>query len=109
MNQKEFMQRFDALAFKAFGAAGVADAAHFIADDGTETPCTVLLDESVQQFGEVDAGPVPVTFDRITLQLSEVTPRKGAVVRIDGSGRMLKLVQPLRADASTAQWEVANA
>ncbi|WP_229301117.1 hypothetical protein [Stenotrophomonas maltophilia] len=109
MNQKDFMQRFDALAFEAFSAAGVADAAHFIASDGTETPCTALVDESVQQFGDVDAGPVPVTFDRITLQLSEVTPRVGAVVRIEGSGRRLKLVQKLRGDASAEQWEVSNA
>jgi hypothetical protein len=109
LNQKDFMQRFDALTFKAFGAAGVADAAHFIAADGTQSPCTVLLDESVQQFGDVDAGPVSAAFDRVTLQLSEVKPRNGAIVLIDGSGRRLKLVQKLRGDASTEQWEVANA
>lgn len=108
MNQKDFMQRFDALTFKAFGATGIADAAHFIAADGTQTPCTVLLDESVQPFGDVDAGPVPVTFDRITLQLSEVTPRNGEIVQILGSGRRLKLVQKLRGDASMEQWEVSN-
>lgn len=108
MNQKAFMQRFDALAFNTFRAAGVADAAHYINADGTEVPCTVLLDEDVQQFSDDDPAPVPVRIDRVTLQLSEVTPRKGAIVRIDGTGRRFKLVQPLSADASREQWEVTN-
>lgn len=108
MNQKVFMQRFDALAFRTCRAVGVGDAALYI-DGGVEKACTVLLDEGVQQFSEDDIAPVPVLFDRVTLQLSEVLPRKGAIVRIDGSGRELKLVQQLRADASTQQWEVTNA
>ena len=107
MNQKAFLQRFDALAFKSCRAVGIADTALYIAG-GVETPCTVMLDEGVQQFTEDDVAPVPVLFDRIILQLSEVSPRKGAIVRIEGSGRQLKLVQQLRADASTQQWEVAN-
>lgn len=109
MNQKAFMQRFDALAFNACRSAGVADAAHFIDTDGTEKPCTIMLDEGVQQFTDDAVAPVPVLFDRITLQLREVSPRKGAIVRIKGSGRELKLVQLLRADASAQQWEVADA
>lgn len=108
MNQKDFMRLFDAQAFRAFRDVGVADAALFLAADGSQSPCTVLFDESVQQFGDVDAGPVPVTFDRITLLLSEVTPRVGAIVQIEGSGRRLKLVQKLRGDASSEQWEVGN-
>ena len=109
MNQKALMQRFDALAFNTFRAAGVADAAHYINADGTEVPCTVLLDEDVQQFSGDDPAPVPAGFDRITLQLSEVTPRKGGVVGISGTGRRLKLVQKLAGDASREQWEVADA
>lgn len=108
MNQKAFLQRMDALAFKSFHGVGVADSARYIFE-GAETPCTVLLDEDVQQFTDDDLAPIPVLFDRITLQLSEVSPRKGAVVRIVGSGRELKLIKPLRGDASTQQWEVADA
>lgn len=110
MNQKAFMQAFDAVAFGAFRAAGVADAAHYLAP-GTdaEVPCTVMLDEAVEQFTAEDVAPIATTIDRITLQLAEVAPRTGGVVRIDGTGRRLKLVQKIRADESTAVWEVASA
>lgn len=108
MNQRAFLQGFDALAFDAFRAAGVADTARYVAPDGQEWPCTVLLDEDVQQFTDDDLAPVSTSFDRITLQLSEVKPQGGGVVHIDSAGRRLKLVKRLRADASTEQWEVAS-
>ncbi len=109
MNQRAFMQAFDAIAFGAFRATGVADAAHYH-EPGTSTgvPCTVLLDEGVEQFTPDDVAPIATTIDRVTLQLAEVTPRAGGVVSIDGTGRRLKLVQKIRADESTAVWEVAN-
>ncbi|RRU09653.1 hypothetical protein EGJ03_09450 [Stenotrophomonas maltophilia] len=103
------MQAFDAVAFGAFRAAGVADAAHYLAPGAdAEVPCTVMLDEAVEQF-TADVAPIATTIDRITLQLAEVAPRTGGVVRIDGTGRRLKLVQKIRADESTAVWEVASA
>lgn len=109
MNQKAFMQAFDAATFGAFRAAGVADAAHYKDPGGTaEVPCTVLLDEAVEQFTPDDVAPIATTVDRVTLQLAEITPRSGGVVRIDGTGRQLKLVQKIRGDESTAVWEVAN-
>ncbi|RLK57436.1 hypothetical protein BCL79_1842 [Stenotrophomonas rhizophila] len=103
------MQAFDAIAFGAFRATGVADAAHYH-EPGTcaGVPCTVLLDEGVEQFTPDDVAPIATTIDRVTLQLAEVTPRAGGVVSIDGTGRRLKLVQKIRADESTAVWEVAN-
>ncbi|OWQ54007.1 hypothetical protein CEE60_10135 [Stenotrophomonas maltophilia] len=103
------MQAFDAIAFGAFRATGVADAAHYH-EPGTSAgvPCTVLLDEGVEQFTPDDVAPIATTIDRVTLQLAEVTPRAGGVVSIDGTGRRLKLVQKIRADESTAVWEVAN-
>jgi len=103
------MQAFDAIAFGAFRATGVADAAHYH-EPGTSVgvPCTVLLDEGVEQFTPDDVAPIATTIDRVTLQLAEVTPRAGGVVSIDGTGRRLKLVQKIRADESTAVWEVAN-
>ena len=109
MNQKAFMQAFDAAAFGAFRAAGVADAAYYKGPGSTdEVPCTVLLDEAVEQFAPDDVAPVATDIIRVTLQLAETTPRAGGVVRIDGSGRQLKLVQKIRGDESTAVWEVAN-
>ncbi len=109
MNQKAFMQTFDAVAFGAFRAVGVADAAHYKEPGGTaEVPCTVLLDENVEQFTPDDVAPISTTIDRVTLQLAEISPRAGGVVSIDGTGRRLKLVQKIRADESTAVWEVAN-
>lgn len=109
MNQRAFMQAFDAIAFGAFRATGVADAAHYH-EPGTSAgvPCTVLLDEGVEQFTPDDVAPIATTIDRVTLQLAEVTPRAGGVISIDGTGRRLKLVQKIRADESTAVWEVAN-
>jgi len=103
------MQAFDAVAFVAFRAAGVADGAFYLPPGASaEVPCTVLLDEGVEQFTPDDVAPIATTVTRITLQLAEITPRTGGVVRIDGTGRRLKLVQKIRADESTAVWEVAN-
>lgn len=109
MNQKSFMQSFDTLAFGAFRAAGVADAAFYIAPGGTAVACTALHDEGVQDFTEDDPATVVARYDRVTLQLAEVAPRAGGIVRIAATDRRLKLVQKLRGDASTEQWEVANA
>jgi len=109
LNQKAFMQAFDAVAFDAFRAAGIADAAQYKEPGGTaEVPCTVLLDEAVEQFTPDDVAPIATTVDRVTLQLAEINPRAGGVVRIEGTGRLLKLVQKIHADESTAVWEVAN-
>ncbi|MDG9986804.1 hypothetical protein [Stenotrophomonas sp. GD04024] len=109
MNQKAFLQAFDAVAMGAFRAAGVADGAFYLPPGASvEVPCTVLLDEGVEQFTPDDVAPVATTIDKVTLQLSEVEPRAGGVVRIEGTGRRLKLVQKIRADESTAVWEVAN-
>lgn len=109
MNQKAFLQALDAVAFGAFRAAGVADAAHYLAPGAdAEVRCTVMLDEAVEQFTPDDVAPIATTIDRVTLQLAEISPRAGGVVRIAGTGRRLKLVQKIRADESTAVWEVAN-
>jgi len=109
LNQRAFMQAFDAAAFGAFRAAGVADAANYRGPGSTdEAPCTVLLDETVDQFTPDDVAPVATNIIRVTLQLAEINPRAGGVVRIDGTGRQLKLVQKIRGDESMAVWEVAD-
>lgn len=109
MNQKAFLQAFDAVAMGAFRAAGVADGAFYQPPGASaEVPCTVLLDEAVEQFTSDDVAPIATTVTRITLQLAEISPRDGGVVRIADTGRRLKLVQKIRADESTAMWEVAN-
>ena len=110
MSQKAFMQAFDAVAFGAFRAVGVADAAHYKEPGGTaEVPCTVLLDENVEQFTPDDVAPISTTIDRVTLQLAEISPRAGGVVSIDATGRRLKLFQKIRGDESIEQWEVTRA
>lgn len=110
MSQKAFMQSFDALAFGAFRAAGVADAATYTPPGaGAEpVPCTALLDEGVQNFTDEDPATVVARYDRVTLQLAEVTPRSSGIVVIEATGRRLKLEQKLRGDASAEQWEVSN-
>ncbi len=110
MNQRAFLQSFDALAFGAFRAAGAADAATYIEPGAgaAPVPCTALIDEGVHDFTDDDPATVVARYDRVTLQLAEVTPRSNGIVSIDATGRRLKLVQKLRGDASTEQWEVAN-
>ncbi|WP_239518006.1 head-tail joining protein [Stenotrophomonas maltophilia] len=109
MNQKAFLQAFDAVAMGAFRAAGVADGAFYQPPGASaEVPCTVLLDETVDQFTPDDVAPVATNIIRVTLQLAEINPRAGGVVRIDGTGRKLKLVQKIRGDESMAVWEVAD-
>lgn len=107
MSQKAFLQGLDALMFGAFKAAGVADAATYEFPPGTAVPCTVLLDEDVQDFGDDDA-PVSAPFDRVTLQLSEVTPRAGGIVQITATGDRLKLERRLGGDSSASQWVVLH-
>ncbi|KRG54108.1 head-tail joining protein [Stenotrophomonas nitritireducens] len=110
MNQKAFLQRFDALAFGALRNAGVADAASYTAKGGIQSvPCTVMLDEGVQQFGDDDLAPVATLSSRIRLQLAEVKPGGGAVVRIIATGKQWVLVKKLAGDASSELWEVAGA
>ena len=109
MNQKAFLQRIDALAFGAFRNAGVADAAHYqhpkVAP--VPVPCSVLHDEGVQDFDD-EGVSISAPYNRVTLQLAEVTPRNDAIVTIQVTNRRLRLEKKLRGDESSQQWEVSN-
>ncbi|WP_256775422.1 MULTISPECIES: hypothetical protein [unclassified Stenotrophomonas] len=107
MSQKSTLQNMDALMFAAFAGAGIADAATYQNPAGQPVPCTALLDEGVQDYGDDDA-PVSAPYDRVTLQLREVEPRIGGIVRITGTGARLKLEKRLRGDASSQQWVVLH-
>lgn len=82
MSQRDFLRRFDAMAFGAFAAAGVGDAAHYYAP-GSEVAvaCTVLVDRNVRDFGD-DLAPVSTAYTRITFQRAEVEPEQGARVAL---------------------------
>ena len=109
MNQKAFLQRIDALAFGAFRGAGCADAAYYQHQTAAPVPvpCTALHDEGVQDFDD-DGVSISAPYNRVTLQLAEVTPRSGAIVTIQATGRRLQLEKKVRGDESSQQWEVSN-
>ncbi|MCS4231362.1 hypothetical protein EDF77_1926 [Stenotrophomonas maltophilia] len=110
MNQRAFLQGIDAMMFAAFRGAGIANGATY-QHSGTApvaVPCTVLHDEGVQDFDD-DGVAVSTPYNRVTLQLAEVSPRSGGVVQIAATGRRLKLEQKIRGDESSQVWEVSNA
>ncbi len=110
MNQKAFLQGLDALMFAAFKGAGIADGATYQHSTAAPVPvpCTALHDEGVQDFDE-EGVAVSTPYNRVTLQLAEVSPRGGGIVQIDATGRRLKLEQKIRGDESSQVWEVSNA
>ncbi|MFK3845109.1 MULTISPECIES: hypothetical protein [Stenotrophomonas] len=108
MNQRAFLQGLDALMFAAFKGAGIADGATYQHSTAAPVPCTALHDEGVQDFDE-EGVAVSTPYNRVTLQLAEVSPRGGGIVQIDATGRRLKLEQKIRGDESSQVWEVSNA
>lgn len=116
MNQRAFLQAFDAAAFGAFAAAGIADAAEYLAPaaapDAVPVPCTVLVDRDVADYGD-EVAPVSVFRTRITFQLIEVVPDEGGVVSLlDGAGLVAEsfaLAQRTRHDEGISAWWVQHA
>ena len=130
MSQAEFLRQFDDLAFGAFAAAGMADAAAYlspadlaamdaIAGHDPEDPdapsppaapvprtCTVLVDRNVETYDE-EAPAVSAPRIRITFQCAELTPEQGGRVTIGGES--FTLVQRTRADESLSAWWVQHA
>lgn len=115
MSQRAFLQAFDVAAFGAFAAAGIADAAEYLAPDAAPdalpVPCTVLVDRNVEDFGE-DIGPVSAFRTRITFQVLEVTPDEGGIVSLlDGAGLVAEsftLAQRTRHDEGISAWWVQH-
>ncbi|MBD9368856.1 hypothetical protein [Xanthomonas sp. XNM01] len=118
MSQADFLRAFDASAFAAFATAGLADAAHYLpaqAAPGTlPVRCGVLVDRSVQDFGD-ELAPVAVPRTLITLQKAEVSAVQfGTVQLLDALGQpqpgeMYDLVKLVREDESITRWEVQHA
>ncbi|WP_372165363.1 hypothetical protein [Xanthomonas euvesicatoria] len=102
MNQREFMQAFDATAFAAFADVGLADGARYQAPGATETVrCTVQIDRDVRDFGS-DLAPVSTGYTLVTLQRAEVQPAKRGRVLLDSE--TLVLAERVREDESVSQW-----
>lgn len=115
MSQRAFLQAFDAAAFGAFQAAGIADAAEYLAPDAAPdavaTPCTVLVDRNVEDFGD-DIGPVSAFRTRVTFQRLEITPEQGGMVSLlDAFGNVtesFQLAQRTRHDEGISAWWVQH-
>ncbi|WP_298580591.1 hypothetical protein [uncultured Luteimonas sp.] len=115
MSQRAFLQAFDAAAFGTFAAAGIADAAEYLAPDAAPgapaVPCTVLVDRNVEDFGD-DIAPVSAFRTRITFQVSELAAEEGGVVSLlDAAGLVTEsftLAQRTRHDEGISAWWVQH-
>jgi hypothetical protein len=116
MSQRAFLQAFEAAAFGAFAAAGIADAAEYLAPDAAPdavpVPCTVLVDRNVEDFGD-EVAPVSAFRTRITFQVIEVAPEEGGMVSLlDDAGLVAEsftLAQRTRHDEGISAWWVQHA
>lgn len=108
MSQDAFLRQFDAAAFGAFFAAGLADSAAYLppnaAPGATPTACTVLVDRNVVDFDAEAVGNVSLRRTRVTFQRSEITPTDGGKVTV--GGETFTLVQREREDSSASAWWV---
>lgn len=116
MNQRDWMQQFDAAAFAAFLDTGLADRARYYAPSTTAgIDCTVLVDRDVRDYGD-DLAPVSTSYVRISLRRDEVDADKLArVALLDAAGTEVEWFRLAAAlaetDESLTHWvaEVANA
>lgn len=108
MSQEAFLRQFDAAAFGAFFAAGLADSAAYLppgaAPGATPTQCTVLVDHNVVDFDAEAVGNVSLRRTRVAFQLREVSPAEGGQVTIGAN--TYTLVQRERDDGSLSAWWV---
>ncbi len=128
MSQAAFLRQFDAAAFGAFAAAGLADAATYLSpaalailraiaahDPANPLPppaapvpvaCTVLVDRDVETFD--DEGPaVSALRTKISIQRAQFEPEQGGQLTVEGD--TFALVQRTRADESLSAWWVQHA
>lgn len=106
MSQRDFLQRFDAAAFSAFSAVGIADAANYLAPGSTNLlACTVTVDRDVVDFGD-DGAPVSAPQTLVTFQRAELEPAR--LGRLVLPGETFVLEKRIRQDESRSQWVVAN-
>lgn len=112
MSQRAFLQAFDAAVIGAFADAGLADRANYYAAGGAAAlPCEVLVDRSLQEFGD-DPATVAGPYVRIGFQRAQVQPaRRGRVALLDDAGQeveafVLAEMLPAMGDESMTYWVV---
>lgn len=111
MNQRAFLQEFDAAIVGGLAGAGMADAAGYLAPaaaPGTEaTACTVLVDRDVEIFGE-ESPDVATRHVVVTLFRADVTPKQFGTVTLDAGGEVFRLEAKLDEDESKSRWVVTH-
>ncbi|MGH8075627.1 MAG: hypothetical protein ACREO4_16375 [Lysobacter sp.] len=111
MNQRAFLQQLDADIVGAFAQADMADAAGYLppaaTPDVVPLPCTVLVDRSVEIFGE-ERPDVATRHTVVTLFRGVVTPVQYGVVTLDATGEAFRLEAKLEEDESQSRWVVAD-
>lgn len=106
MAQQAFLRALDAAAIQAFKATGMADAASYVAPDGTAVDCSVLVDYAAQFFGD-DGAPIAGNRITVTLQLSEVAdPVRYATVTVGDD--VYTLSERVLQDQSLSIWVVTR-
>lgn len=106
MSQTSFLRDFDALAFGAFMATGMADAAMYTAPaGGAAVACQVLVDRDVRNYGD-DLAPVATSYTLVSFQRSQVQPSLRGVVLIEGES--FELAQEVLRDESVSRWVVTR-
>lgn len=105
MSSRDFMRQFDAQVIGAFAGSGLADSATYTAPGGAPVPVDVLVDRSIQQWGD-EVMPVAAFDVAISLQLAQVSPRAGGLVHVDGE--VWKLEAKLSDDGSLQKWGVVR-
>lgn len=104
--QSATLRALDAAILEGMVGIGFADTATYAAPGGgAAVPCTVMVDEAVQVFG--DAGEVVGTRTLVTLFQAEVAnPLRGGTVVADGS--TYKLDEEDARDQSMTRWVVVH-
>lgn len=106
MSQREFLRRFDRMAFGHFKRTGISfqgeyrgPGVAFTAPAQTVMGC---IDRGVEFFGEL--GQVVGRRDEMTLLLQDVTPQKNG--HVDADGERFLLVSQLDMDESAVRYAV---
>lgn len=111
MNQRAFLQSFDAAIIGAFAEAGMADAAGYLAPNAAPgappAACMVLVDRDVEIFGE-ESPDVAMRRIVVTLFRGTVEPAQFGIVTLDATGEVFQLEAKLDEDESRSRWVVSH-
>jgi hypothetical protein len=102
MSEIDTLREIDSTIMVALQTAGLASqAVHVSASTGAETTITILRDPEVAQD-----GPANWRREVVTIQLAQVTPSEGDILRVGAD--QLRLVTQVDGDYSSEQWAVAK-